>query len=271
MEIKNIYPDELEDFLSQKKDSQFLLVDVRQAEEYEQEHIPGAKLLPLSELEYRLDELNEDRELVFYCRSGRRSNVSASFAKDSGLVGTNIYNLVGGISAWEGKVLEEFPKLDVVENFEDLSQVLTQAINMEKGTQVLYETMMEKSPDPQLKNTMQKLFKMEIAHAKVIYKYLSKIDKVEPFAELYARLKGDIVEGGWDLEAMIDKIQEEEGNLCLFLFELALDLEYRAYDLYRNMAERSEEVDWQKAFFYLSEQEKAHARLLAQRLPDCFF
>jgi rhodanese-related sulfurtransferase len=44
------------------------LVDVRPAEEYEAGHIEGARSIPLQELDRRLADLPDDREIVAYCR-----------------------------------------------------------------------------------------------------------------------------------------------------------------------------------------------------------
>lgn len=45
-----------------------MLIDVRPAEEYAAGHIDGARSIPLAELERRLAELPDDREIVAYCR-----------------------------------------------------------------------------------------------------------------------------------------------------------------------------------------------------------
>ncbi len=109
MDILEMYPEDLEEYFCRKNATDYLLVDVREPEEYEAEHIPGAKLLPLSELEARLGELPEDRELIFYCKSGWRSNLGAMLAGQSGFVNISISNLIGGISAWEGETVTFSP------------------------------------------------------------------------------------------------------------------------------------------------------------------
>ncbi len=270
MDIHNMYPEDLEQYLSQNKDTDYQLVDVRQPQEYEAGHIPGAKLLPLSELEGRLDELAVDRDLIFYCRSGRRSNIGAALARDSGLVDGSIANLTGGFSGWQGKILEEFPQFETLQGMEDPAQALEQAMNMEKGTALLYEAMLEQSAGLAIESTLARLVKMETAHARAIYRFLSKTREMEPFETVFSNLSGDLVEGGWDLESALERLRHNRGNSCLFLSELALDLEYRAYDLYRNMADTAEDREQQQALFFLSEQEKAHVRLLTRGLPGCF-
>jgi rhodanese-related sulfurtransferase/rubrerythrin len=270
MEIREMYPEDFSLYISQKKETDYLLVDVREVAEYESEHIPGAKLLPLSELEGRLGELPEERELVFYCRSGRRSMAGAMLVRDSGLAGAAIYNLTGGISAWEGKTLTGFPRFEALGETGDLSRTLEEAINMEKGTFLLYETMVKLSSGLAQEKTLQTLSGMEIGHARALYAILKKIKEVRPFDDLFAQMSGNLVEGGWELEAVIDRVRQTQENPCLFMSEVALELEYRAYDLYRNIAETVTEAEYKKAMMFLSEQEKAHVRLLTLRLSDCF-
>ena len=50
-----------------------LVVDVRTPEEFAKGHIPNALLLPVSELEARLDEMPADRPILLICRTGRRA------------------------------------------------------------------------------------------------------------------------------------------------------------------------------------------------------
>lgn len=75
-----------------------LLLDVRQPEEFREGHIPGSKLIPLSELNYRLKELPKDREIVCICRSGNRSGTAARKLVSAGF---KSYNMRGGMNAWQ--------------------------------------------------------------------------------------------------------------------------------------------------------------------------
>lgn len=52
------------------------LIDVRADHEWEMGRIEGAKHLPLAELNQRVDEIDEDRPVVFYCRGGNRSTMA---------------------------------------------------------------------------------------------------------------------------------------------------------------------------------------------------
>lgn len=73
-----------------------VIVDVRSAWEYENNHINGAKNIPLEEIPYKVEEFKAFKSpLVLYCRSGNRSAMAVSILKQNGI--TEVYN-GGGLS-----------------------------------------------------------------------------------------------------------------------------------------------------------------------------
>lgn len=74
------------------------LIDVREPGEWEIAHLAGAKLVPRGQLADRLSELTNARELVLYCKSGRRSGDATDFLLGLGF--RNVRSLHGGIDAW---------------------------------------------------------------------------------------------------------------------------------------------------------------------------
>jgi rhodanese-related sulfurtransferase len=75
-----------------------IIVDVRTREEYDSGHIEGAILIPVSELEGRINELSKEEELLIYCRTGNRSSNSVNILKANGY--TKIFHMNDGIIAW---------------------------------------------------------------------------------------------------------------------------------------------------------------------------
>lgn len=75
-----------------------LLLDVREQNEFDYAHIDGSRLIPLSLLPLRLDELNRDQEIVVICHHGVRSMQGCMFLDRNGF--SKLYNLAGGIDAW---------------------------------------------------------------------------------------------------------------------------------------------------------------------------
>ena len=77
----------------------YIILDVRTREEYDQGHIPGAILIPNTEIEARAEEVLTDKDqlILVYCRSGRRSKLAAEALVELGY--TNIKEF-GGIIDW---------------------------------------------------------------------------------------------------------------------------------------------------------------------------
>lgn len=70
------------------------IIDVREPREYEAVHIRGSKLIPLNELSARLKEINFKKDVVFVCRSGRRSQLVAGMVA---AMGQDVKNLRFGV------------------------------------------------------------------------------------------------------------------------------------------------------------------------------
>lgn len=81
---------------------EYLLLDVRTGEEYEGGHIPGAWHIPYDQMEERAWELEEvkNRDILFICRSGRRSAIAANILAEKGF--QKLFNLKGGMLEWGG-------------------------------------------------------------------------------------------------------------------------------------------------------------------------
>jgi sulfur-carrier protein adenylyltransferase/sulfurtransferase len=57
---------ELKEFLREKNPGEYNLIDVRQPREYERGHIPGARLIPVSELRNHIHELDPEKPAIVY-------------------------------------------------------------------------------------------------------------------------------------------------------------------------------------------------------------
>ncbi len=96
VEIINDTPEEFEASMQ----GEYLLLDVRTQAEYDEGHINDPTLIPVTELESRLDEISEykDKPVLVYCRSGNRSVTASNILIDNGF--SEVHNLLGGIGAW---------------------------------------------------------------------------------------------------------------------------------------------------------------------------
>jgi rhodanese-related sulfurtransferase len=83
------------------------LVDVRGDHEWEAGRIPGAKHVPLAELNERTGEIAQDRPVVLYCRGGTRSSMATEALAAAGY---DAAKLTGGIVGWEEEGLPLEPE-----------------------------------------------------------------------------------------------------------------------------------------------------------------
>ena len=133
LEFETLTAEKLRVFLENQQEKSYLLIDVRQPSEYEQGHIPGAVLMPLPEVETKLFSLPADRDLIFYCHSGGRSQWAASLAGEAEVCEKAVYHLMNGILAWEDKILPGYPRIQIFEKDQNLEQLLKTAMDLEKG------------------------------------------------------------------------------------------------------------------------------------------
>ena len=77
----------------------YIILDVREQDEYDAGHIPGAILIPYTQIEAKASEMLADKDqlILVYCRSGRRSKIAAEALVELGY--TNIKEF-GGILDW---------------------------------------------------------------------------------------------------------------------------------------------------------------------------
>lgn len=64
--IPTMTAEEARRFLAAKHPDEYNLVDVRQPSEYEEDHIPGANLIPMAELRNRMDEIDPEKPTLVY-------------------------------------------------------------------------------------------------------------------------------------------------------------------------------------------------------------
>lgn len=81
----------------------YVILDVREQDEYDAGHISGAILIPFTQIEAKANEMLPDKDqlILVYCRSGRRSKIAAEALAELGY--TNIKEF-GGIIDWPYEV-----------------------------------------------------------------------------------------------------------------------------------------------------------------------
>jgi hydroxyacylglutathione hydrolase len=81
------------------------ILDVRDQSEWEEGHIKGARHIPYYLLLQHLQELHNTQPLAVICASGQRSSIACSLLQKHGF--TQLFNVVGGMDAWDEAGLEK--------------------------------------------------------------------------------------------------------------------------------------------------------------------
>lgn len=111
-EMREITVHELERLISGESADTYVLLDVRNPNEYQIARIPGSVLVPLPDIENgdgidKVKELANGSKLIVHCKSGMRSAKAIGILKQAGIEGTNVK---GGILAWSREIDSSVPE-----------------------------------------------------------------------------------------------------------------------------------------------------------------
>lgn len=98
---KQITPDEAKKIMDNEEG--YIILDVREQEEFDTGHIPGAILIPYTEIEQNAEKLlpDKNKQILVYCRSGRRSKIAA---ENLAMLGYTDIKEFGGINDWNYEI-----------------------------------------------------------------------------------------------------------------------------------------------------------------------
>jgi rhodanese-related sulfurtransferase/rubrerythrin len=269
-EIITLAPGKIKAILDKDKKGDFLLLDVRQPEEYVAGHIPGAMLIPLGELEARQEELERDKKIITYCRSGHRS-MAAAIAL-CGLGFKDVHHLEGGILNWRYETIGGMPEKrpELVTEVAGVRDILILAIKLEKGSWYFYLAGKEKAASPQAKEQFQMLANAESGHMQRLWeRAITLLGKgaLPPLEKLKQELKVEHMEGGIEISPALAKVTEKFSDEMEAL-EIALEKEYMSYDFYKRTSVLVEDPEAKALLHELAVEERNHADILLKRVSE---
>lgn len=100
--VKTIDSGEAHVLIEKNKDNpDFVILDVRTAEEYSQGHLKDSAIIDYKSetFDEEVGQLDKSKTYLVYCRTGRRSNEAAEKMTEAGFV--DVYHLDGGITEWQ--------------------------------------------------------------------------------------------------------------------------------------------------------------------------
>lgn len=256
--VEVIFPEDLQLYIAEHREGTYQLIDVRQPEEYEQSHLPGARLVPLPLLADSLEQLDRTRDLIIYCSVGGRSRMAAHFLARRGF--HRVLHLEGGIEAWEHGTAANTPELHLrfMRGDESAMEAATIACRFEAGLEEFYRTAFDRSTIAEVRHLLEKLLSAEESHKHSLLRLLESLGG-RPEAPC---APDGVMEGGLKIEDFLARNDDylKSAQDCL---ELAMMIEIQALDLYLRMARTCEDAPAKEVFHRLGEDEKAHLNWLA--------
>ncbi len=265
--IQMMNTEQARQYIESHKPDQYTLLDVRQNWEYEDFHIPGAKLIPLVELPDRLEEVDQDKTALVYCASGGRSMAAAALMEGQGY--GEIINMVGGAMAWQGHTAFGPMELGMIEfvGNETPVEIVLKAYAMENSLQEFYVKRADMAETPERIELFMELAGFEDRHKDTLYNLYSRIvDDLIPrkmFEEVAFESVEIAAEGGVEIQEFLDEygdaFDSDQGVL-----QFATMIEAQALDYYLRCAMRASDVETVKMLQLLAREEKAHLKLLGK-------
>jgi len=194
-----------------------------------------------------------------------RSRAAASVLEGKGF--KNVFNMEGGIRAWEGGVAEGLPDAGMAyfTTAGEPEEFIALAWMLEEGSRRFYAEIPALVADEETKKLFQNLATAEEHHKASLVSLYKTFTSGEPGEGFPASIMpteatGDIMEGGMRVSEALKWVK---GKNPAAIFELSMALETNAYDLYLKMRRQMKDEASQQVFDHLSKEEKKHLELLA--------
>jgi sulfur-carrier protein adenylyltransferase/sulfurtransferase len=266
--VENLEAQDARAYIKEHQAGTFTLLDVRQPAEYEESHIAGAKLVPLPQLTERLNELDPDRPMIVYCAIGGRSRAAAQLLAGKGF--DTVYNLKGGIKAWEGKTAFGPVELGEIHlrGDETVKEILVFIYSMESGLERFYQKTSAAASDAPVAGLLKKLAGIETTHKERLYRLFVDLDsKPADRSRFESDVTVALMEGGFDIETFLSQNQEVMQTTAGVL-DIAMMLETQGLDLYLRYAQQAREGAERQVLYDIAEEEKAHLAALGRLMEE---
>jgi rhodanese-related sulfurtransferase/rubrerythrin len=252
----NLNAEEAREFMASRSDEDYQLLDVRQPKEYESEHLPGARLIPLKQLAEGLKDLDEGKPVLVYCAVGGRSRAAAQFLAGQGF--NEVYNISGGIKKWQGLNASgpETQGLELIDVNADFESSLTLSYALEDGLQQFYARLAEKVEDPEQQKLLERLAGFEDKHKAWLAEEYNHLHADQPTPPVPSAEQATM-EGGRSVSQFLERVRPEFLTMT-DIFDMAMMFETQAMDLYGRLANQASDASTADLFRRLVDEEKMH-------------
>jgi len=199
---------------------------------------------------------------------GGRSRVATQLLQGLGF--EEVINLQGGIKSWQGQKAKgpEELNMTLIRGDETPAEIVVFAYGLERGLQIFYREMIERTGDAELKTLFQKLSDIEDHHKQKVFEMKQRVDPSDIDQDTFeAEIVPRVMEGGFDIETFMNKNAAYLDTVQNVL-TLAMMLETQALDLYLRFSDKSVNDQTKEFLFEIADEEKAHLAALGRLIDE---
>jgi len=199
---------------------------------------------------------------------GGRSRAAAQLLAGKGF--NEVYNLKGGIKAWEGHTAAGPAEMGmiVLKGDETSQEIIVLAYGMEDGLAGFYKSLSEKMDDSEVVGLLNKLAKIEKNHKKRLFDlYITLEPTVTDLETFEDNIVTDMMEGGFTTEEFLEQNRNSMKTVPDVL-SIAMMLETQALDLYMRYSEKAKDDKSKTVLYDIAEEEKAHLTSLGHLMEQ---
>lgn len=252
-------------FMDSRTTGSYQLLDVRLHEEYEEEHLPGATLVPLNELMEGAGDLDPEKPTIVYCRSGGRSKAASQWLVEQGF--KEVYDISSNIVDWLGIRLEgEYDyDLNLINTEIEFPDAFTLAYAMEEGLQKFYQELERRETDAKKKAVYNQLAGFEDLHKENLKNGFESTRGESFDVNSALNAHGNVMEGGnlnkkspYEVAVQMREVTD--------IYSLSLAIEAQSFDLYVRLANKAENENSKAIFLDMADEEKTHMNFVSREL-----
>ena len=176
-----------------------------------------------------------------------------------------VYNLKGGIKAWQGEVAKgpEIHGLELFAHVKGLKDAAQLAYIMEEGLEILYKGLKERASSEEVIQHLERLAQYEVQHKGRIVEFYSK--RTGESLMPPPKADGHVIEGAIQAKEIMKGLEHTLGSIHGIL-DAALMFEAQAMDLYFRLSKQEKDPEVAQFYSWLEDEEKGHILFVSSLL-----
>ena len=175
-----------------------------------------------------------------------------------------VYNLKGGIAAWQGQAAAGPPEMGMmlVKGDETPQDIICLAYGLEEGLRKFYTAATQMAIEAEVIKVLSQLADIEERHKQRLFDLYKAIDAADTTIESFEnKVNSELMEGGFDPDKLLESNKPVFKNATDVL-SFAMMLEAQGMDLYMRYADKIEVAQVKEILYKMADEEKAHLKSL---------